>query len=111
MKIFDFDTIDLKSQSRSNSGLLVDLRLPNSKLNQIIETINKISLIFNVKYFKCIPHIQERSISDFTSSIIKKSLNPFKAHLWKEKSKKWNRAKYFDRDGIPFGYKELKKRK
>jgi hypothetical protein len=95
---------DENEKIKNVKGLLIELNLPNSLINQLCYTISKIGTHLKIKNFQFIPNINEIHPSDFTHGKIKELLNPFLSHKWSKG--KWKKIKYFDADGRPLNHSE-----
>jgi hypothetical protein len=96
-----------ENEKRKNlKGLLIELHLPNSLINQLCNTISKIKTDLKLNNFQFIPNINEITTADFTNGKIKELINPFLSHKWSRG--KWKKIKYFDNDGRPLSHKEKK---
>ena len=97
---------DENEKKISLNGLLIELNLPNSLLNQLCYTISKIGTYLKIENFQFIPNINEIPPADFTYGKIKEHANPFLSHKWSKG--KWRKIKYFDKEGQPLSHKEKK---
>jgi len=97
---------DENEKNKNLKGLLIELRLPNSLINQLCYTISKIENHLKIENFQFIPNINEIPPADFTSGKIKEFMNPFLSHKWSRG--KWRKIKYFDIKGQPLTHKEKK---
>ncbi|MHA1728002.1 MAG: hypothetical protein ACTSWY_04655 [Promethearchaeota archaeon] len=111
-KIYDVEYTDyIRHEPESmtdNDGLLVELRLPNSRLEGLFDSIKKIADYLKIDLYRFISNVVEISPSEFTDNNIRKTISPLQSHIWSKRTKKWRRIHYFDKKGRPLNYKDRK---
>ncbi|MHA1728447.1 MAG: hypothetical protein ACTSWY_06915 [Promethearchaeota archaeon] len=112
VKIYDVEYTLFKKKSKetnlNNDGLLIELHLPDSKLGRFYWALEQIAAGLDIKITEFIPGVHSKSPSDFSNGIVKALQNPFEAHKWSKRTKKYFRIKYFDKVGRPLKHNQRK---
>jgi len=106
VKIFEIDYFDSDNIAVHKMGLLLELNLPNSRLNQLYFSIYDLTILLDIKNYQFIPGVINLTPQEFTDGKIKKRINQFQSHLWSKRTKRWKKIRYFDKTGAPLGYQE-----